>query len=91
MGTTTATEKKANFRLELVEKMTTLATGGLGFVAGLAWNDAIQSAFQMLFPETGSLIAKFVYAIIITVVIVLLTMQLSRMANVLKQQLDKTS
>ena len=46
-------------KLELVEKMTTLVAAGFGLVAGLAWNQAIQDLFKLLFPEQGGLIAKF--------------------------------
>lgn len=82
-------EKKASLRLELIEKMTTLATAGLGFVAGLAWNDAIQSFFTAFIPAQGSLVAKFIYAILLTVGIVILTTWLSRSANAIKERLNK--
>lgn len=81
--------KDKSLKLELVEKMTTLATAGLGFVAGLAWNEAIQDLFQALIPEQSTLVAKFAYAIFVTVLIVLVTVQLSRMADKLKEQLKK--
>ena len=82
-------DEKLSTRLELIEKMTTLVTAGFGFVAGLAWNDAIQSLFKLLFPEQGSLIAKFVYAMIITVIVVIVTTRLSRASNKIKEQLSK--
>jgi len=75
-------------KLELVEKMTTLVAAGFGLVAGLAWNQAIQDLFKLLFPEQGGLIAKFLYAILITVIVVLVTTKLSRMSNVLKEKLN---
>lgn len=78
-------EQPKSLRLEIVEKMTTLSAAGLGLVAGLAWNDAIQSTFAVFFPEEASLIAKYIYAIIITTVIVLLTTKLSHMSNALKR------
>ncbi len=77
--------KDNSLKLELVEKMTTLVTAGFGFVAGLAWNEAIQELFKQLFPEHGSLVAKFFYAIVITIIVVLVTTKLSRVANKLKQ------
>ncbi|MCC6290827.1 hypothetical protein IT398_02075 [Candidatus Nomurabacteria bacterium] len=43
----------------------------LSLVAGLAWNDAIRSLIEVLFPlDTSGILIKFVYAIIITVVVV---------------------
>ena len=51
--------------------------GALGLVAGLAWNDAIKSLIDLLFPfaKTG-IFAKFIYAIVITGVVVLVGMYL---------------
>lgn len=55
-------------------------TAALSVVAGLAWNDAVQSLIKALFPDsTGSVWAKFVYAIAMTVIVVLLTMLVSRL------------
>lgn len=81
--------KDTSLKLELVEKMTTLVTAGFGFVAGLAWNEAIQDLFAAFLPEQSTLVAKFAYAIVVTVIIVLVTLQLSRMADKLKEQLNK--
>jgi len=52
---------------------------GLGLVAGLAWNDAIQALFKELFPlDKNSLIAKFLYAVIITIVVVIVSLQINK-------------
>lgn len=52
---------------------------GLGLVAGLAWNDAIQTLFKIVFPsEQNSLAAKFIYAIVVTVVIVIVGSKVAR-------------
>lgn len=54
-------------------------TAALGLVAGLAWNDAIKALIEALFPfnQSGILI-KFIYAIIITIIVVLLSRYLLR-------------
>lgn len=45
-----------------------------GLVAGLAWNDAIQSLISQLFPlANDSVLAKFIYAVIITIVVVIVS------------------
>ncbi len=60
-------------------EMPTLLLGGLGLVAALAWNDAIQSLFQRLFdPQGTALSAKFIYAVLITAIITVLSLRLSR-------------
>lgn len=45
-----------------------------GLVAGLAWNDAIKSLIELIFPfsGSGSMWAKFLYAIIITIIVILI-------------------
>ncbi len=78
-------QKSKSLKLELVEKISTLATAGFGLVAALAWNDAIQSLFTRLFPAQSGLIAKFLYAVLITVAVVLITTHLARIANRLKK------
>mgnify|MGYP001588255299 CR=1 FL=1 len=52
---------------------------GFGFVAALAWNDAIQSLFSEIFgPSRGSLYAKFGYAILITAIVTVVSLRLGR-------------
>ena len=53
-----------------------IVAGSLAFVGGLAWNDAIQGAIDARFPVEGkkSIRAKFIYALIITIIIVLLAL-----------------
>lgn len=47
---------------------------GFGVVAGLAWNDAIKALIEHLFPKDdgGGLVAQFVYAVIVTVFVVII-------------------
>ncbi len=75
----TETKKKAALRAEVREKTTGYIVTALGLVAGLAWNDAISSAIKIFFPlDTNGIIAKFVYAIIITIAIVIISNSLLR-------------
>lgn len=78
-----------SLKIEILEKMNTLATAGLGLVAALAWNDAIQSLFNKFLHESSGLWAKFVYAIIITAIIVLITYNLSKVINKLEGNKDE--
>ena len=54
-------------------------TAALGLIAGLAWNDAIKSLIEYFFPAEQNMPAKFIYAVLITIVVVVLTMYLSRL------------
>ena len=74
--------------LEVVRKMTALATSGLGLVAALAWNNVIQETVtQYIKPLIGAgsgLISLLIYAVIITALAVFITLQLSRLEQKLK-------
>jgi len=56
--------------------MVTLIVSSFGLVMALAWNDAIQSFFNIVFPKAGGLVGKFIYAILITVIVVSFSSQL---------------
>lgn len=52
---------------------------GLSFVVGLAWNDAIRTLIETIFPlGRDTLLARFIYAAVITAALVVLTMYLLR-------------
>ena len=63
------------------EKTITLMLGGFGLVAALAWNEAIKSLFDTIFKKQGSLISKFLYAIFVTVIIVLVSLRLQKLSQ----------
>jgi len=65
-----------NLQKETREKMITLILAGFGLVAALAWNDAIQALFNQLFPKSNGVIGKFVYAVIVTIIVVIISLQL---------------
>jgi len=91
MGKKTAseTEKKKELHVEVVKQMLTLATSGFGLVAALAWNsliqDVIKTYIKPYFPE-GSIISLIVYAVIVTVIAVIVTFQLSKLVKRLENE-----
>ncbi len=67
---------------EVLDKFAQLITTALGLVAALAWNTAIQNLFDRLFGEAGAaLVGQFVYAALITLVVVFATIAVSRAAE----------
>lgn len=59
---------------EIRERVAGYLAAAFGLVAGLAWNDAIKSLIEYLFPsKPQGVLTKFIYAIIITLVVVLIT------------------
>ncbi len=53
--------------------------GALSLVAGLAWNDAVKTIIEYIFPlDKNSMWIKLIYAVILTVIIILVTISLNR-------------
>lgn len=64
---------------EFQRKVAGYIAAAFGLVAGLAWNEAIKALIEYLFPlNHDSLIAKFAYAVLITVILVVVTGQILR-------------
>ena len=67
-------------RTEIRERTLGYMLAAFGFVAGLAWNDAIQALIGHLFPlPENTLPAKFLYAVIISFVAVIISVYMSRL------------
>ncbi|HZI18882.1 MAG TPA: DUF5654 family protein [Pyrinomonadaceae bacterium] len=64
----------------LLQTMITLASASLGLVAALAWNEAIKSTIRKLLGEDDSLAALYAYAILATLVAVVVLVVLARAA-----------
>jgi len=83
-------QEKHNLKIEVLEQIAALATSGFGLVAALAWNEAIKAFFNKFFPQPGgNLFALFIYALFITIIIVIITIQLGRAVNLAKKQIKK--
>lgn len=74
----TKAEKKA-LHVEVIRQMLTLATSGFGLVAALAWNNLIQEFVGTYFRKGEGMSSLFIYAIIVTVLAVIVTLQLSKL------------
>jgi hypothetical protein len=73
-------EEQRLIRAQVREKTLGYLLAGLGLVAGLAWNDAIKALIDYFLPASrDGIIAKFLYAFLVTVVIVLATVYLTRL------------
>jgi hypothetical protein len=62
---------------EVIDKIAALMTAAFGLVAALAWNDAIKSAITSLGLEVYG---PWLYAIIVTVLAVIATVYIGRIA-----------
>ncbi|MBI2034254.1 MAG: hypothetical protein HYT11_00805 [Candidatus Levybacteria bacterium] len=81
-------QEENKLHIEIVHQVITLSTSGFGVVAALAWNNVIRefvdSYIAKWIPQGGSLISLLVYAIIVTALAVLVTIQLSKLLRTLE-------
>jgi len=69
-------------KLEFAFRKKTLGyiTAAFGLVAALAWRDAIEALLDHLFPlSRNTVIAKLIYAIIMTLILVIVSVYLVRL------------
>lgn len=87
----TQKEKESKkLHVEVVRQMLTLATSGFGLVAALAWNSLIQefvnTYIKQWIPGSAGIFSLLIYAIIITVLAVFVTLQLSQILGRLENK-----
>ncbi len=63
-----------------IQTIITLASSSLGFVAALAWNEAIRAALEAVLGRDDSLVGLYTYAILATVIAVVVVLLLARVA-----------
>ena len=68
-------------RSEIIEKMAVLIITAFGLVAALAWNGAIQAIFVEFFGSAEGVGPMLVYAIIVTVIAVVVTIWIAKVAE----------
>ncbi len=72
------------FHKELMKQLVTLSTSAFGLAAALAWNETIQQTVKEFIepklPGSG-ILSRFIYAALVTALGVVVTFQLTRMAQ----------
>lgn len=78
-------KKEESLQVAVLTQMVTLATSGFGLVAALAWNNVIQEVVddyvKKFLPNGSGVISLLLYAIIITILAVAVTTQLTRIVS----------
>jgi cell division protein FtsX len=65
----------------MIDKLSALAAAAFGLVAALAWNNAIQEVFKQFFGTAQTLWAMIGYAALVTVIAVLITIWIGKLAE----------
>ena len=68
-------------RSAYLQTMMSLASAAFGVVAALAWNGAITALVKQIFGTGGEIISLFIYAIVITVIAVIVMVNLAQLAE----------
>ncbi len=68
----------SELKVQLLETFAALITAAFGLVAALAWNEAIKTAVAQVFGSGDDLIGLVVYAVIVTILAVVMTLLIAR-------------
>lgn len=66
---------------EVIEKVAALITAAFGLIAALAWNEAIQEIFRLVFGDQSGIWAMLFYAVVVTIIAVVVTIWIGRVAE----------
>lgn len=73
-------QESKDVKKEVKKQLLTYIVASLGLVAGLAWNEAIKGLIEYIFPLSQNTVqAKFLYAILMTLLIVVVSYYLARL------------
>lgn len=75
-------------KVQLLETFAALITAAFGLVAALAWNETIKDLVTLIFPnEDDTIWGNLVYAIIVTILAVIMTYWISKTLSKAKEAL----
>ena len=67
-------------RTAYLQTMIALASAAFGVVAALAWNSAITALVKQIFGTGGQIVSLFIYAILVTILAVIVMVNLGKLA-----------
>ena len=86
-------EEIRKYQKAVIEQMLKLATSAFGLVAALAWNELIKTAIDEYvkshFSGGSKIVSLGIYALIVTVLAVAVTLQLSKLSERLKKKSEE--
>jgi hypothetical protein len=75
---------------EIVSQALGMVSSAFVLVAALAWNDAIKDLITQYLKSDTGVVSRFVYAIIVTVIAVVITMRLNKIVQKFKDSEKQT-
>jgi hypothetical protein len=79
--------KEEPLKIVALDKMGVLLTTAFGLVAALAWNGAIIAIFKEVFGEAETIVPMLIYAIVVTIVAVILIIALAKALSSAKKRI----
>ena len=73
-------QEQIDMQKEVVEKVAALVTAAFGLIAALAWNTAITEIFRIIFGDQSGVLAMIFYAVVVTIIAVVVTILVGRAA-----------
>lgn len=73
-------------RKDFFDRFATLITGAFTFVAGLAWNSAVQSLIEKYISPGKTVFSQVAYAMIVTLIAIITIMQINSIAKKIDQE-----
>lgn len=71
---------------KIISESLTLVTAAMGLVAALAWNDAVRELINQFLPKGQNVLSHFVYALIVTILAVIVNSRLLKMKEGIEQR-----
>jgi len=85
----TKKEEEKSLQIELVKQLITLSSSGFGVAAALAWNNVIREFIDRYIarwlPEGSGVLSMLIYAVAVTVLAVVVTLQLSKLLKTVEK------
>ena len=80
-------EEPVPLKVEVLDKISALVTAAFGLVAALAWNEAIKTIFKEIFGTADAVGPMLIYAIVVTIIAVILTIIVARSVSNAKKNM----
>jgi C4-dicarboxylate transporter len=77
-----------NIKVHTLKTIGTLMTTAFAFIAGLAWNGAIQAIINEFLQAGSATIGLVVYAVVVTIIAVIVTLIIGRSLGKLGIEID---